>query len=127
MFLGRRLGAQPLANWSVCAIDLDLVPRLWDSLRAGDSGTGPTAWRASFTADQSVDHFLQTNAWGKGLAWVNGFCLGRYWRRGPQQTLFIPGPVVQSGHNELVALELDTLADPTARFVDSPLPGPLEL
>ena len=65
-------------------------------------------------------------AWGKGIAWVNGFCLGRYWRRGPQRTLFVPGPVVRSGGNELVVLELDVLADPTARFVAGPSLGPLE-
>jgi beta-galactosidase len=122
-----RLGTQPLTDWSVCVIDLDLVPGLWDSVSADDPGPGPTAWRATFTADRSADHFLRTDAWGKGLVWVNGFCLGRYWRRGPQETLFVPGPVVQAGHNELVVLELDTLADPAACFVSGPALGPLEL
>ncbi|TCM35316.1 beta-galactosidase family protein [Kribbella sp. VKM Ac-2568] len=122
-----RLGTQPLTDWSACVIDLDLVPGLWDSVSADDPGPGPTAWRSTFTADQSADHFLRTDAWGKGLAWVNGFCLGRYWRRGPQETLFVPGPVVRAGHNELVVLELDTLTDPAACFVSGPALGPLEL
>ena len=92
----------------------------------GGSGVGPTAWRALFSAEPHVDLFLDTAAWGKGIAWVNGFCLGRYWRRGPQHTLFVPGPVLRPDRNELVVLELDVLADPTARFVAGPSLGPLE-
>jgi beta-galactosidase len=122
-----QLGSELLSDWSACVIDLDGVPRLWESGGTDDPGVGPTAWRASFEADQPADHFLHTETWGKGLAWVNGFCLGRYWRRGPQHTLFVPGPVVRAGRNELVVLELDVMADPTARFGPSASRGPLEL
>src|SRR6266545_3457531 len=122
-----RLGSEPLLDWSACAIDLDGVPQLWESGRTDGPGVGPTAWRASFEAAEPADHFLHTETWGKGLAWVNGFCLGRYWRRGPQHTLFVPGPVVRAGRNELVVLELDVMADPTARFGPSASLGHLEL
>jgi beta-galactosidase len=122
-----RLDAELLSQWSVCAVDLDAVPRLWDTAATEGPGVGPTAWRATFAADESVDHFLRTDAWGKGLAWINGFCLGRYWRRGPQHTLFVPGPVIRAGSNELVVLELNALSEPTAHFVPGPLLGPLEL
>ena len=122
------LDGVPLTNWDVLAIDLDRVPRLWESgpPDGRGSGVGPTAWRAFFSAETDVDLFLDTSAWGKGIAWVNGFCLGRYWRRGPQRTLFVPGPVLRPEGNELVVLELDVLADPTARFVAGPSLGPLE-
>jgi beta-galactosidase len=43
--------------------------------------------------------------------------LGRYWRRGPQRTLYLPAPATRAGRNELVVLELEVMADPTARFV----------
>ncbi len=82
---------------------------------------------ARFTLDDPADLFLRTDAWGKGFAWINGFCLGRYWHRGPQHTLYVPAPVLRSGANELVVLELDTLADPTAHFTSTPDLGPLEL
>eukprot|EP00961_Rhodomonas_salina_P223400 3020992-Rhodomonas_salina.1 len=45
--------------------------------------------------------------WGKGLAWVNGFNLGRFWEIGPQHTLYVPSPILREGANELVVLELD--------------------
>ncbi|WP_328997984.1 beta-galactosidase [Kribbella sp. NBC_00709] len=118
-------------SWSVCAIDLDDVPGLWNPAAGAPvstaAGVGPTAWRGSFDVAEPVDHFLSTVAWGKGFAWVNGFNLGRYWRRGPQQTLYVPGPLLHPGSNDLVVLELDVMADPVAHFVAGPSLGPLEL
>jgi beta-galactosidase len=127
-----QLGSADLTNWSAWVIDLDRVPELWTSTDgAGPApdapGVGPTAWRAGFDVAEPVDHFLSTVAWGKGIAWVNGFCLGRYWRRGPQETLYVPGPVLRPGRNELVVLELDVMADPVAHFVSGPSLGPTEL
>jgi beta-galactosidase len=122
--------AVELTGWSACVIDLDGVPRLWNHRNAPEPsapGIGPTAWRASFNVEEPVDHFLSTVAWGKGFAWVNGFNLGRYWRRGPQETLYVPGPALRPGQNELVVLELDVMADPVAHFVAEPALGPLEL
>ncbi|MEU4197199.1 beta-galactosidase family protein [Kribbella sp. NPDC026611] len=122
-----RLGTDELTDWSACAIDLDAVPRLWDTTAPDAPGVGPAAWRASFEVGEPVDHFLSTAAWGKGFAWVNGFNLGRYWRRGPQETLYIPGPVLRTGRNDLVVLELEVMADPVAHFVSGPSLGPIEL
>ncbi|WP_433019857.1 glycoside hydrolase family 35 protein [Kribbella sp. CA-294648] len=122
------LDSAPITRWATCAIDLDGIPSLWSSITgAADPSPGPTAWRAVFELGEARDLFLRTNAWGKGIAWVNGFCLGRYWRRGPQETLFVPGPAVRAGNNELVVLELDTLPDRVARFVSGASLGPLEL
>jgi len=124
-----QVGSTEVTDWSAWVIDLDGVPRLWDSagLTPDAPGVGPTAWLAGFDVAEPVDHFLSTVAWGKGLAWVNGFCLGRYWRRGPQETLYVPGPVLRPGRNELVVLELEVMADPVAHFVAELSLGPREL
>ena len=45
-----------------------------------------------------------------GIAWLNGFCLGRYWSRGPQRTLYAPAPVTRRDGNELIFLELAATA-----------------
>ncbi|MEV6415632.1 beta-galactosidase [Kribbella sp. NPDC051718] len=124
---GVLLDSIPLTNWSTCVIDLDAVPTPWESGGAVAAGPGPTAWRATFDADGPVGHFLRTDAWGKGFAWVNGFCLGRYWHRGPQHTLYVPGPVVRRGVNELVVLELDTMASRIAEFTAGASLGPTDL
>ncbi|MDX6281329.1 MAG: beta-galactosidase [Kribbellaceae bacterium] len=121
------LDSTPLTDWATCVIDLDTVPAAWQSADFEGLAPGPTAWRATFDADGPVDHFLKTDAWGKGFAWVNGFCLGRYWHRGPQHTLYVPGPVVRRGANELVVLELDTMASRTAEFTAGASLGPVDL
>lgn len=122
-----QLAAVEVTGWSACAIDLNAIPKLWDSVVPDAPGVGPTAWRASFDVETPVDHFLSTVAWGKGIAWVNGFSLGRYWRRGPQETLYVPGPVLRQGSNELVVLELEVMVSPDAHFVAEAALGPLEL
>ena len=43
----------------------------------------------------------------QGLAWVNGFPIGWYWPvKGPQNTLFVPGPLLHPGENEIIVLEV---------------------
>jgi beta-galactosidase len=44
--------------------------------------------------------------WGKGVVWINGHNLGRYWSIGPQQTLYVPVEWLRKGKNEVVVLEL---------------------
>lgn len=44
---------------------------------------------------------------GHGVAYVNGFCVGRYWNIGPQQTLYVHAPLVREGRNEVLLLELE--------------------
>ncbi|MCA2226032.1 hypothetical protein [Nonomuraea aurantiaca] len=53
------------------------------------------------------DAFLALPGWGKGYVWINGFLLGRYWKQGPQQTLYVPAPLLETGTNEIIHLELD--------------------
>jgi beta-galactosidase len=44
--------------------------------------------------------------WGKGVVWINGHNLGRYWQVGPQQTLYVPAEWLKKGANDIVVLEL---------------------
>ncbi|WP_020661529.1 glycoside hydrolase family 35 protein [Amycolatopsis benzoatilytica] len=126
---GAEFDGRPLSGWEVLPIDLDGVPGLFGEpggIPADGPLAGPVAVRAEFEAEEPADLFLDTGDWGKGMAWVNGFLLGRYWRRGPQRTLYVPGPVVRAGRNELVVLELDTLLRPEAKFVPEPSLGHTE-
>jgi beta-galactosidase len=54
---------------------------------------------------QTGDAFLDMRHWGKGLVFVNGHNLGRYWYIGPQQTLYVPGVWLKKGRNEIVVFE----------------------
>jgi len=68
--------------------------------------TGPVARRGTFALDDTADTYLDMSNWGKGVVWVNGYNIGRYWYVGPQQTLYLPGPWLRKGTNEVVVLEL---------------------
>jgi len=125
---GAALHGEPLTGWDVLPLDLAALPALRPSAPSSVTGAvaGPVVLRAEIDVDEPADLFLDTGEWGKGVAWLNGFALGRYWRRGPQRTLYVPRPVVRAGANELVVLELGTMLDPAARFVPRPLLGHTE-
>ena len=71
-------------------------------------------FRGAFEAPASGtgDAGLELPGWTRGFVWVNGFCLGRYWSAGPQETLYVPGPVLRAGSNEVWVLELEGSGDP---------------
>ncbi|WAH96380.1 glycoside hydrolase family 35 protein [Arthrobacter sp. MMS18-M83] len=62
---------------------------------------------AEFVAEQAADSYLALPDSGKGFVWINGFLLGRYWGIGPQQTLYVPAPLIRAGSNIIKVLELE--------------------
>jgi len=68
---------------------------------------------------------LDVSGWGKGILYINGFNLGRYWPSvGPQITMYVPGEILQKGTNEMVIIELQRLSprnDYHVRFVNASL------
>ncbi|MDQ3374539.1 MAG: beta galactosidase jelly roll domain-containing protein, partial [Acidobacteriota bacterium] len=77
----------------------------------------PTFYRGSFELNNVGDTFLDTTTWGKGHVWVNGHHLGRFWKIGPQQTLFVPSSFLKKGKNEVIVLEVDTPRQTSLRGV----------
>lgn len=116
----------PLARWSASPLALDpIAPAAVDQLAAlvptdGDVLAGPVLAAGSFDLTSTVDRYLSLDGFRKGVAWVNGFCLGRYWSRGPQQTLAVPGPVLRAGRNEVVVFELHASASRTVCMLLEP-------
>ena len=121
-----RLDGRPLTGWTVRPLDIDRLGTL-PLIPEDDLGWGPAVAHVDVDLAEPTDLFLETTGWGKGLAWMNGFALGRYWRRGPQETLYVPAPATRAGSNRLVVLELETMADPTARFVSGLRLGRIEV
>ncbi len=122
------LDGRPLLGWTALPLDLDSVgPELLGDGSAVDGPVGgPAFLLAEVTVEQPADLFLDTSRWGKGVVWVNGFNLGRYWSRGPQHTLYVPAQQLRPGSNDLVVLELHAVAEPVVRFVSAPDLGHLE-
>lgn len=87
----------------------------------------PAFYRGYFEVSGLADTFLRFDGWQKGVAWINGFNLGRYWNAGPQRALYVPGPLLREGRNELVLFELhDCPGKPTVVLTDVPDLGETE-
>ena len=109
-------------GWQVLTLDVDRFARSGSAAFAPatvDFLRGPAFARGRFDAEPGLDLFLSTAGWGKGQAWINGFNLGRFWDRGPQTTLYVPGPVLAE-RNEIVILFLHGTGSSRARFVSRP-------
>lgn len=60
----------------------------------------PVLVQSSFVIDgQPSDTFVDMSGWSKGIVFINGFNLGRYFNVGPQQTLYVPAPFLRFGEN----------------------------
>jgi len=82
---------------------------------------GPAWYRASFELTELGDSYIEMSTWGKGMVWVNGYNLGRYWNIGPQQTMYMPGCWLKKGKNEIVILDLETPQSTQTKGVTVPV------
>lgn len=111
------VGNSTLSGWTSSSAPLDSVPALSGAptINMTDSSAAtPLFYAGTFAIDQNytdaaqLDTFVTVLNGVKGLVWVNGFNLGRFWVIGPQQSLYLPGTVLKAGQiNEIVVLELE--------------------
>ena len=113
---------QRLQNWQVynLPIDYNYVSNL--NYRKGNDAQGmPAYYRATFTIAEVGDTFLSMLNWSKGMVWVNGHALGRYWEIGPQQTLYLPGCWLKEGENEIIVLDMAGPVKPETEGLRQPI------
>ena len=77
----------------------------------------PTLYKGHFRIKQFKDTYIDMSKWTKGLVIVNGFVLGRYWNIGPQQSLYVPSPILSHGLNEILVFELERTLNAKVKFV----------
>ena len=91
-------------EWKMYCLPMSEAP----VLAAGDHGYAkglPVIYQGQFDVASPGDTFLDMEEWGKGIVFVNGVNLGRYWKVGPQQTLYLPGCFLKKGKNDIVIFE----------------------
>ena len=72
------------------------------------AGDQPVFHRGYFNVSNPKDTYLDMrDGWKKGVVWVNGRNLGRFWFIGSQQALYCPGEYLKPGKNEIVVLDVD--------------------
>eukprot|EP00927_Polykrikos_kofoidii_P079260 TRINITY_DN76045_c0_g1_i1.p1 TRINITY_DN76045_c0_g1~~TRINITY_DN76045_c0_g1_i1.p1 ORF type:complete len:881 (-),score=108.57 TRINITY_DN76045_c0_g1_i1:53-2653(-) len=107
-------GKSASADWSAWSLPLDYteVSNLpFKNITSCVSSTGPAFYRGTLrlpVGEAPADTWLRPGNFTKGIMWVNGHNLGRYWQaEGPQLAFYVPAPFLTTGHNEVVLLELD--------------------
>lgn len=103
------LNGMTLMGWDVHRLPLDTedMERLRFGRRPADRPGN--FFRGRFELQRVGDTYLDMSGWAKGVVWVNGRNLGRYWDLGPQRRLFCPAPFLKRGTNEIIVFDLHVL------------------
>ncbi len=117
--------ATELKDWQVFPLRLDaaeIAALKWKSAASSETSiAAPAFWRGSFTIEKPADTFLDLSTWGKGVVWINGHCLARFWNIGPTQTAYVPAPWLHAGKNEVIVLDLLGPTAPTLAGLEKPI------
>ncbi|MDE3184959.1 MAG: beta-galactosidase [Bacteroidota bacterium] len=97
-------GKEITGDWKMFQFPMENVP---DLKKYADKYVinQPVIYNGSFSLSKTGDTFLDMRKWGKGIVFVNGHNLGRYWNVGPQQTLYLPGCWLKKGANKITVFE----------------------
>lgn len=87
---------------------------------SADNMKFPGFFRGTLKVDELADTFLSMEGWKKGVVFINGFNLGRYWEIGPTKTMYVPAPLLRKGDNEIIVFELEGAEDLSIEFVSEP-------
>lgn len=97
------LGYNILHKWKNYPLPVDNIEKL--EYTESKPANVPSFCRGRFKARVGVDTFLRFDDFCKGNVWINGFNIGRYWNKGPHETLYVPGDIIKE-ENEIVIFEI---------------------
>lgn len=106
-------------DWDVFLLPMDeayiahLKPNCADPQKSG------LFFKANLILDETGDTWFDMSHWIKGIVWVNGHNLGRYWNIGPQQRLFCPAPWLVRGNNEVLVFDLHQIDAKPVRLANT--------
>ena len=80
----------------------------------------PMFYHFNVELDAIYDTFIDCSKYGKGVIFVNGFNLGRYWNRGPVQYLYLPSGFLKE-KNEIIIFETENVLIKELKFSDKPI------
>lgn len=107
-------------NWKMTKLPFDWQPEI--TVSSPVTARTPAVYTGEFVLDKAGDTFLDMHGWGKGIVFVNGINLGRYWKAGPQQTLYLPGCWLKKGKNKITVFEqLNDVLQSTIKGIKTPV------
>lgn len=105
------LNGMTLMNWKVYNLPMDRK-FIYDLRSSGKTLNKPGVFFNGYFMltkpgkNLDSDTYIDVSNYSKGIVWVNGHNLGRYWNIGPQKRLFCPAPWLKEGVNEIIIFDL---------------------
>ncbi|MGC3978609.1 MAG: beta-galactosidase [Paludibacteraceae bacterium] len=109
------LNGMTLMNWEQYKLPMNeafasaLTATKYDSTKPG------VFFKGNFELTEVADTYLDMSNYQKGVIWVNGHNLGRYWNIGPQTRLYCPACWLKPGKNEVIVFDLHQTEAKTIR------------
>ena len=100
------LNGMTLMNWEIFPLPMDdkFIQSLQPS--ADQEKDHGNFFKGEFELTTTGDTYFNLSNFSKGVAWVNGHNLGRYWNIGPQLHLYCPASWLKKGKNKIIIFDL---------------------
>lgn len=109
------LNGMTLMNWEV--FNLPMSSQYVSALKEGTSTRPGMFFKTNVQLEQPGDCYIDMTNFEKGLLYVNGHNLGRFWNVGPQFRLYCPGVWLKPGNNEIVIFDMHKTTPATIKGV----------
>jgi beta-galactosidase len=113
------LNGMTLMNWQIFTLPFDETYLEKLKFTSGETNRPGNFFKGEFELTATGDTYLDVSQWEKGVVWVNGHNLGRYWNIGPQKQLYCPAPWLKKGKNEIVVFDLHQLSPKPVKGIKS--------
>jgi len=100
------LNGMTLMNWQTCLFPMD--EKFVTGLKAKypEGFNYGMFFKGEFSLTETGDTYFDMRKYSRGIVYVNGHNLGRFWNVGPQQRLYCPEGWLKKGRNEIIVFDL---------------------
>ena len=107
-----------LLNWQQYPLSFENTENI--DFSKGWQPEQPAFYAFDFEIKALKDTYLDLSGFGKGLAFVNGVNIGRFWNVGPTLSLYIPHSLLKEGHNRIIIFETEGEYEESINLVNQP-------
>ena len=107
-----------LLNWQQYPLSFENTENI--DFSKGWQPEQPAFYAFDFEMKALKDTYLDLSGFGKGLAFVNGVNIGRFWNIGPTLSLYIPHSLLKEGHNRIIIFETEGEYEESINLVNQP-------
>ena len=107
-----------LLNWQQYPLSFENTENI--DFSKGWQPEQPTFYAFDFEMKALKDTYLDLSGFGKGLAFVNGVNIGRFWNVGPTLSLYIPHSLLKEGNNRIIIFETEGEYKESINLVNQP-------